>query len=204
MTDHYAASEASLHDLMTGDGSTSHYRSTAAVTHALHDIADAIRQLAPKPVEIKTGMTFPPGFASALAVDAMASRGKRSQVATGGDLAASHPEPGQEGTPDDPDATQGNVARNDIMCADCSAPLPSLLRWERELLDLHEYRCIGCQRATAWQARAEKAEAELSQSRDTQRKLVGERDQATEWLRAADAAALRRLIASHADHTPEG
>ena len=56
MTDHdsHAASNAALHDLMTGEGSSETYRATAATVYALHDIADAIRATAPKPVETKT------------------------------------------------------------------------------------------------------------------------------------------------------
>lgn len=59
-------------------------------------IADAIRGMAPKPVEIKTGMTFPPGFASELSAAVMALRGNHTQDAAGDDLVASQPKPGQE------------------------------------------------------------------------------------------------------------
>lgn len=64
--------------------------------HATMAVHDAIRETAPKPLEVKTGMTFPPGFASELSAAVMALRGNHTQDAAGDDLSASQPKPGQE------------------------------------------------------------------------------------------------------------
>lgn len=50
MTESRTASDAALHDLMVGEGSTETYQSTTAIVWALHDIADSIRDSTPKPL----------------------------------------------------------------------------------------------------------------------------------------------------------